>query len=332
MTKDSEFCSDCGAKTPDVIDESECFCPQCGTKLPTDSAFCTECGSQVPFFEEERFCTECGQKLNDDSDFCFACGAKAIEVDTEDIEDNVSQENDVEDVSSNDVETSNTTAVDDANILSGDLALVDELQISIVDDFPEEYVTSTTDEVPKWEPHEVNQDHDYELPITESETKEIAKQRKLVTGLFGITVVLLAVVIGLVIFISTNRNADGGGWRGSSRQQEYDPTADMTREEYHIHRVMTGSLSNHPNIQIGAALERFFIGIPVWSHFTDDVDDFVSVHADAIVDGETPMVQFLFRFSENSTVFAPAYLILDGAFQDIVLLFELLDEIMENAR
>ena len=37
-----QFCSECGAKRPDVK-----FCPECGEKLPENAKFCTKCGKKL---------------------------------------------------------------------------------------------------------------------------------------------------------------------------------------------------------------------------------------------------------------------------------------------
>ncbi|MCL2362862.1 MAG: zinc ribbon domain-containing protein [Defluviitaleaceae bacterium] len=325
LASDSEFCIECGTKVQEPSEEQEGFCTQCGTKLPEDSAFCTECGAEVVEPEDERFCTECGQKLEDDSEFCSACGTKAA------------------------AETDESTPVDEqviaeptdspeisnaATDIPEETVAVEQPEVHIVDvdDFPLQYPIPTPVEVPPWEGDKEEIVKYNDVPETEPITKEIAKQRKLVMGLFGITIALLAVVVTLIVFITINRGDEGGGWRGSAGQQEHDPTANMTREEYHIHRIVTGTLHNHPDVQIGPALDRFFTGIPVWAHFIDADDDYVSVHGEAIVDGETAMVQFLFQFSPDSEIFAPTSLILRGAFQDIVLLFEMLDDIMVRGR
>ena len=316
IPEDSEFCTECGANMQSVAEEQEGFCTECGVKLPADSAFCADCGAEIAIPEDERFCTECGQELAADSDFCPACGTKAEAIAIEESD----EINAAQDISS---ENENVPEEADDPIA--------QLPQAPIEEIIEEDLAPLPVEVPLWEENALSDIEDNE-PEIEIDAKEITKQRRLVTGLFGVTVALLAAVIVLVVFIVINRGGeDGTGWRGTG-QHEYDPTANMTREEYHIHRIYTGNLPAHPNVQIGLALEGFFTGHPVWSHFVDEHFDYVSVHAEALVDGEITMVQIIFQFSADSEVFAPVNLMYGGSFQDIELLNELLNNVMLGIR
>ena len=309
IPEDSEFCSECGAQIQEITDDAEGFCTECGIKLPADSAFCTDCGAKIIVLEDERFCTECGQKLEVDSDFCSGCGAKTKIIDEiEELTDHLN-----EDVHE--------------DVFVEEIQEIDEPEIMPVDPTP------PPTEIPLWEQEALSEIALEEPEPEEIDIKEITKQRKLVMGLFGVTVTLLVAVIGLVVFIALNRGGEGGigGGRGSS-QYEYDPTAGMTPEEYHIHRIYTGNLPAHPNVNIGPAMENFYTIHPVWNSWPDGASFYVDVFADALVGGETATVQFIFRFSEDSTIFAPVHLLINGDFQDVELMHEMLNNIMLGIR
>ncbi len=53
----------------------EIECPNCHTKLKTNSKFCPECGTKIEM-KKPSFCTECGEPVNPGSKFCANCGAK----------------------------------------------------------------------------------------------------------------------------------------------------------------------------------------------------------------------------------------------------------------
>jgi len=314
IPKNSEFCTECGTKIQATIEQSEGFCTECGVMLPESSAFCADCGAKAIAQEDESFCTECGHKLSDDSDFCPSCGAKTnamIENDENLVNTDTSYEN-----------FDNVSYVEIDNPIT--------LDIEPLIDIPLENKPVSPAEMPLWEEEalsEIELDEPQEI-----DSYEVKKQRKLVTGLFGVTITLLVVVVGLVIFIMVNRGDEGRIGGRSSDQYEYDPTAGMTPEEYHIHRIYTGNLPAHPNVEIGPAMENFFTSHPEWRSWEDDPLFYVDVHGDALIDGETTTVQFIFRFSQDSSIFAPAFLIIYGSFQDIELMHEMLNNIMLGIR
>ncbi len=113
LTSDTTICTDCGAKidtvnedkmneaekVPNTINEEQnldetkqFFCPECGSKVTSDSKHCPECGIElkVEEFEEndinqenqseeeagQFFCPECGIKVTTEVTICPGCGTE----------------------------------------------------------------------------------------------------------------------------------------------------------------------------------------------------------------------------------------------------------------
>ena len=79
------------AKSP-APSEDEAVCPECGSANPTGSKFCSECGAKIPEIidaeaveveeeqpEEKRYCASCGAELAPGKKFCNECGTKVEE-------------------------------------------------------------------------------------------------------------------------------------------------------------------------------------------------------------------------------------------------------------
>lgn len=60
--------------TPSTATE-EIECPNCHTKLSSNSKFCPECGSKIEI-KKPAFCTQCGEPVAAGAKFCANCGAK----------------------------------------------------------------------------------------------------------------------------------------------------------------------------------------------------------------------------------------------------------------
>jgi len=56
--------------------DTDMYCPNCGNKMTKDSAFCSVCGAKIQA-NVTGVCTACGAKLPDDAEFCIDCG-KAV--------------------------------------------------------------------------------------------------------------------------------------------------------------------------------------------------------------------------------------------------------------
>lgn len=54
------------------------YCPECGSKIPSDANFCEKCGEKI--FDEEniKFCKYCGKKINADAEICPECGIRIV--------------------------------------------------------------------------------------------------------------------------------------------------------------------------------------------------------------------------------------------------------------
>jgi len=319
LNSDSEFCFKCGAKA--TKDESGDFCIQCGKKLPTDATFCIDCGAKASTEDESTsegnvFCTQCGQKLSEDSEFCFSCGVKtavgADEAETEqpeDIPQDVAEVHPIMDVAIEARQPSPMQATSD---------VAPALNMDITRDAP-----------PKLTPPQ-------ELPPTPSadilESLNTKKQRGLVAVLFGVAIVLLIAVIGLVVFIILGRGTPDdsmdthtNGMHHAGEQQttieDFDEAGD-----YYIHRVTVGQLDEHPGVAIGVALDELLVN-PAWTHFHADDIEYVSVHGYLLREGETVMAQFVFQFTADGARFTPIMMSFDGYWQDIMLMHEILGEI-----
>ena len=271
------------------------FCIQCGQQLESDSQFCISCGAKTPESDNQSaessdnsFCIQCGEQLLSDSLFCTTCGAKVEDVPPEEsagaIEDWL--------VEAAAVEVKTKPAADSpAQTTQREMPLPQKPVIEPAAQVPDEYVS--TDVVPN-------------AP---------SKQRKLILIFGGVTVVLLAVVVGLIIFIA----------RGDS------PYVNGREGAYHMNRVARGHLEEHTNITIGAAFERFFTNFE-WNYFSDGDVNYVSFHGDMQRDGETVMAQFIFQFTDNDEDFEVIVLVLGGVMQDILVINELLDYIFASVR
>jgi len=336
LNSDSEFCFKCGAKAAISTDESGGFCIQCGKKLPEDATFCIDCGAKVTAEENtaegENFCTQCGQKLSGDSEFCFACGAKTAP----------------EPVVANVAKQATAETPPPAPSPSPDVAEM----YSIVDHAALEVRQAPTPlksdaveaiPVPKAEPQWAQEPQLLqEEPPQQASTNasELGKQRKLLMTLFCVSAALLVAVVGLVVFIligqSGNEDDDmyaNGQISGdglSIDREAFDEAGD-----YYVHVVETGYLPDHPGIPVGTAFDEFFVN-PSWTHHDEEhadgrVVNYVSVHGYIFHEGEYVMGHIIFQLSHDGTTFHPINLIIDGLWQDVMLLYEIIDEIMESA-
>ena len=311
---DSEFCFKCGAKA--ATDESGNFCIQCGKKLPEDATFCIDCGVKVLSVEDnsdegDNFCTQCGQKLSGDSEFCFTCGAKAA----------VKEEPAADETPAPAPPSSNA-----ADIYS----IVDTEEIKVRQTPPRnesaETIAAPSTEQP-WEPQPKSQPAP--PPQVNESTDALKKQRKLVMMLFGVTIVLIIAIVGMIVFIVLNRN--GGTDDDISGQQHRVPpqfTIDDFEEvgDYYVYRVAEGQIDAHPGIPIGTALDSFLTD-PYWTHFSAEDIEYVSVHGYMLHEDEYVRAQFIFQFSGCGTYFHPIMLWFEGYLQDVMLMNEIFDEI-----
>lgn len=67
MTKEKNFCTQCGAKHPEPQ-----RCAYCGAVQEPGVTFCANCGK--PFFPQQK-CGQCGAVVKPDEKFCASCGA-----------------------------------------------------------------------------------------------------------------------------------------------------------------------------------------------------------------------------------------------------------------
>lgn len=74
LSKNDQFCPNCGKKVKDVI-----LC-KCGKELSADTKFCNQCGADVSKLlqgendiEEEKICV-CGAKITSGQIMCMECG------------------------------------------------------------------------------------------------------------------------------------------------------------------------------------------------------------------------------------------------------------------
>lgn len=52
----------------------EIVCPNCATKVKSNSKFCPECGNKIEI-KKPSFCTQCGEPVVEGAKFCANCGA-----------------------------------------------------------------------------------------------------------------------------------------------------------------------------------------------------------------------------------------------------------------
>ena len=267
------------------------FCIQCGQQLENDSQFCVSCGAKAPAPENQsagdNFCIQCGEKLLDDSQFCTSCGTK--------VDDNPS--------------TIDSDAVED---------WLKETAAPVEDTKPKPAkppaAVSPKQEIPLSPKPAVRQarqaqDKKVSTDVSPSDT-DPNKQRKQLIIFAGVTVALLTVVIGLIIFIVSGRDSHGPD---------------------HISRVQQGHLLNHTDITIGVAFERFFDNFE-WTYFYDEDTNYVSFHGTMERDGEDIMTQFIFQFTNNDENFEIIVLVLGGVMQDRASINNLVDYIFARTR
>jgi len=277
------------------------FCIQCGEKLLDDSLFCPSCGaeahkeaeqdSSLAAVPEEAFCIKCGQKLLADSQFCFSCGEKAVDP-----------------VEEEEVEEPAPVIINEAPVIDDALVIKDA---PVIDDAPVIKEAPVIDETPA-------------PAVQEAKKPPAINQRKLIFALGGAVIVLLAVIVGFVLV-----NVIGGRDRRGNeiRLEGVDPT-DVIGGGYFIHRVVNGNLSNHPNITIGEAFERYFSNRS-WVHFMDgDGNQIVSFTGDMLLNLDTITIEVMFQFTWDESDFQPVGLMSDGVWQDTLFMLELLDYIM----
>jgi len=148
-------------------------------------------------------------------------------------------------------------------------------------------------------------------PAASSGATIFGMQRKLVLIFGGVIAVLLAVIIGLIIFIA--------------REPSNRPRS------VHVDRVASGFINNRTNMTVGDAFEQVFNDF-VWTYSSDDDNNYVSFHGNMQRDGETIAVQFIFQFLGNDTDFEVLVLSINGTAQNTTVINELLDYIFASAR
>jgi len=335
LNSESEFCFKCGAKAATPTDESGSFCIQCGKKLPKDSAFCTDCGAKVTAADEsgksahsdneESFCTKCGQQLPSESEFCTACGEK-VDVKAE------PAKPPVEPVKAASPTPPASTPQDVAEMYT----IMDHSTIEATPPpaAPKENATETVshaditwDAPPEPLPIQAKKRPPKANTATAGQGQK-AKGRNLTKVFIGVSALLLVVIVGLVVFIILGRDGDNG--RGQQNGTRLTIDDFDYEEDYYVYRVTNGRLPEHPDVAIGAAIDNFFVN-PYWTYFTDGTSDYVSVHGYIIHEGESAMGQFFFQFYNDGASFRPINLIIDGAWQDVMLMHEMLDTIMLTA-
>ena len=279
------------------------FCIQCGQQMNEESLFCSNCGAKSPASEDTTensiFCTQCGVKLPDDATFCTDCGTQVAETP-------VSETPVIEEPPAVETKTNDSSKMPPSDL------------------DPEVEAPRETQDSGPWE---------------ESQDTDAApdRQRQLVIILGGAAVALLAVVIGLVVFIIIGRdnNSDVGDPNGGyvpTQNIAYQPDNDEDSDDNFIAMIEHGHLADFQDVTIGAAMERFFDTPPEWNHFSDGAENYVSVHGDMMHENEVVTAQFMFQFTHDGQSFNPINLIIDGVWQDVVLMAELLEYIMESAR
>jgi len=260
--------------------------------MDDDTQFCISCGAKAVSDgqpSEDYFCIQCGQKLLSDSAFCTACGAKAPE------ENNPPEKG----------HSATESRPEKAATLPEDIK-------------PKPATKPPKNAAPRREAPPPKK------PAAERPQKKQASQaaggilsnmqRKHMLIIGGITVVLLAVVIGLVIFLASG-----------SRSQD-DP------HSYYINRVVNGHLDNHQNMTVGVAFERFFTDFEWVYNYDDDEFDLVSFSGTMLRDNVPTPVQFIFAFTADGTDFDVIVLMLGGIMQDETVKNELLDYVFASTR
>jgi len=259
------------------------------------------------------FCIECGQQLSEDSQFCGSCGATVTDA------------------------TSDVFCIECGAKQPADAEFCIECGTKVVTDSHEKDEQLV---VPEPEPPII------EEPITavmaEPETVEPPRGSSggMVKVLAVTTILLLAAVIGLVVFMFLGQDDENSGETGY-QHETHDPYIPagvyMPADEYHIQRVRNGHLQNHPDVAIGFAFERFFDQI-VWtySYVPEEALSRVFVHGymppgDADPDGAREMGQFVFQFAADGS-FSPIRFVVGGYFQDVFVMYETLDTIINMSR
>ena len=55
------------------------YCPECGSKIPSNSNFCEKCGKRIEADEEDtKFCKYCGEKISVNTEICPKCGKRVV--------------------------------------------------------------------------------------------------------------------------------------------------------------------------------------------------------------------------------------------------------------
>ena len=294
------------------------FCIECGQELNSDSEFCFKCGAKAATDESGGFCIQCGKKLPEDATFCIDCGAK---------------------VSTDDESSDEGDAVDTPSDVAEIYSIVDtsEIEVQQTPHRREMIGYDITHNVGNTPPRPQDESHSQQAIENEAALK---KQRKLTMTLFSVTIILLVAVVGMVVFIVLNRDDENGeaSANGQGTHQAVQPQVTIDDfdeiDDYYVHRVVTGHLDNHPGIPIGTAFDDFFVN-PSWTYFYELADDdnridYVSFHGYFMHEGENAMGQIIFQFSSGGTSFEPIIFIIDGVWQDILLMRDVLDEIMEH--
>ena len=273
------------------------FCIQCGQQLESDSQFCASCGAKAPAPEtpstEDSFCIQCGEKLFSDSQFCISCGAKA--------DGNLSQ------IDNDAIENwlDATASVEDDNAMPVVMSPVNTA-LKREAPAPQKPVAKNIEEVQE----------DQILSGDVPSAAEPDKQRKLVMLFAGVTVALLVVVIGLVIFLVVRSRSPYPAEWGESAP--------------YISRVVNGHLDDHRNMTVGTAFNRFFTEYE-WTHRPADGIDYISIHGSILRNNEPVSAQFIFQLDDNGGIRIAA-LVLDSNMQDPHVINELVNYIFESAR
>jgi len=264
------------------------------------------------------FCIECGQQLSEDSLFCGSCGATVTDA------------------------TSDVFCIECGAKQPDDAEFCIECGTKVVTESHEQNEEPVAPKPVITEEPVLTEPELVEPPPVHLATPSAAQSSSsgMVKLLAITTIVLLVAVIGLIVYmfvIQGDSYQEGTGPAHQTHDQQMPPGIYMPADEYHIQRVRNGHLHNHPDVAIGFALERYFDQIE-WRHSYVPEENLnrVFVHGYMPADGTEPdgtraMGQFVFQFAVDGS-FRPIQFVLNGNFEDVRLMYEMLDMIMDMSR